>query len=58
MKLAIITDLNDLPNVQQILQEKFEVKYLPDCDEKVFLSECLETEVIFTNPNNSLSLMS
>lgn len=53
MKLAIITDLNDLPNVQQILQKKFEVKYLPDCDEQVFLRECIETEVIFTNPNNS-----
>ena len=39
MKLAIITDLNDLPNIQRILQEKFEATYLPDCEEQAFL-EC------------------
>lgn len=53
MKLSIITDLYGLENVLKILKSNFNVSYLSNCNEEDFLHRCSDTEIIFTNPNNS-----
>lgn len=53
MKLSIITDLYGLEHVREILDSNFEVSYLSNCSEQEFINQCSDTEIIFTNPNNS-----
>lgn len=53
MRLAVITDLYGLKNVDEMLRANFQVTYLSNCSSEEFLDKCLDTEIIFTNPNNS-----
>lgn len=51
-EVALITDVEDMPFIQNLLNEHFKVKYAPGCNVGQFHREMSNANIIFTNPNN------
>ena len=50
--LALITNVDDMPQLLKRLESDFRVHYRPDCKAEDFENLSDDINVIFTNPNN------